>query len=125
MAECPRVDCSELGGPSPRREIGQVLLVQHVAVHCKSTSKQFLSLAQEHPILQTRPVDEGYGFNCMAGLIAAKAPVEVLVQEDIHSSGLEEFLARLLQHRDHLLPPYTGKPFEEIANRTARRQMLE
>jgi len=52
-------------------------------------------------------------------------PVEVLVEQDVHSDRLQQLFTKLLQHFNDLIALHAGKALQKIADGIARLQMVQ
>lgn len=93
--------------------------------HATEQVRAIHSFRQQGAILQTGPPDERHRLHRAARQVAAQPPVQILVQEDFHSDGLQQSLGRFLKHGNDLLPLDAGKSLKKIVNRVARFQVFE
>jgi len=106
-------------------EPSEVLLMHHVAVHRHQHVKPLFGLLQYRPVLESSPPNERHGLDCVARQIAPQSPIQILVQEDVHSRRLQEFFARVLQHGNDLILSDAGKTLQKIVNRLSGFQMVK
>lgn len=127
IARCavPQPVGSSLQRDDRNPEPGEVLLMHHVAVHCHQHVKPLFGLSQQSPVFEASPTDERHGLDRVTGQIPPQSPIQVLVQEDVHSRRLKEFLSRGLQHGNDLNSSDTGKALQKIVDRLGGFQVVK
>jgi hypothetical protein len=61
----------------------------------------------------------------VTGQITAKPPIEIFIQQDSHSSRLQQFLPQFVEDGDHLLAPHAWKSFQKVSDRISALQVIE
>lgn len=78
-----------LKGNNGDLEPSEVLLVHHGAVHRQQNLETLFGSPEQDTVLEAGPADEGQRFDRVAGEIPPEPPLQVFVQQDVHSGWLQ------------------------------------
>ena len=96
-----------------------------IAIHGEQDVETPFLPSGQGAVLKAGPANQRHGLNGVTGEVAPKPPVQVLIQQEVHLNGLQQFIARSLQHREDLLPADAGETFQKIHNRVPRLKVVE
>ena len=78
-----------LKGDDGDLESGEVLLMHHVAVHRQQNVEALFGSREQDTVLEAGPADERHRLNRVAGDVPQEPPIQVFVQQDVHSGWLQ------------------------------------